>query len=70
MLLLQGPAEVVQTGLPRLGLLPLAERELRIGQQRRLLFPLAVFATALLLTSFGGPVGAGFLSWPPWWSSW
>ncbi len=52
-LLLQGPAEVVQTGLPRLGLLPLAERELRIGQRRRLLFPLAVFATALLLTSFG-----------------
>lgn len=52
-LLLQGQEEVVQTGLPRLGLLPLAERELRIGQRRRLLFPIAVFATALLLTSFG-----------------
>ncbi len=52
-LLLQGQEEVVQTALPRLGLLPLAERELRIGQRRRLLFPLAVFATALLLTSFG-----------------
>ena len=51
-LLLQGPEEVVQTALPRLGLLPLAEREIRLGQRRRLLFPLAVFATALLLTSF------------------
>ncbi|MCY4555118.1 MAG: SLC13 family permease [Chloroflexi bacterium] len=52
-LLLQGQEEAVQTALPRLGLLPLAERELRIGQRRRLLFPIAVFATALLLTSFG-----------------
>ena len=52
-LLIQGKEEVVQTALPRLGLLPLAERELRIGQRRRLLFPLSVFAGALLLTSFG-----------------
>ena len=52
-LLIQGKEEVVQTALPRLGLLPLAERELRIGQRRRLFFPLAVFAGALLLTSFG-----------------
>ena len=52
-LMIQGPEEVVQTALPRLGLLPLAERELRIGQRRRLLFPIAVFAGALLLTSFG-----------------
>ena len=52
-LLLQGKEEVVQTALPRLGLLPLAEREIRIGQRRRLFVPLAVFAGALLLTSFG-----------------
>ena len=52
-LLIQGKDEVVQTALPRLGLLPLAERELRIGQRRRIFFPLAVFAGALLLTSFG-----------------
>ena len=51
-LLIQGKDEIVQTALPRLGLLPLAERELRIGQRRRLFFPLAVFAGALLLTSF------------------
>ena len=52
-LLIQGQEEVVQTALPRLGLLPLAERELRIGQRRRLFFPLAVFTGALLLTSLG-----------------
>lgn len=52
-LLIQGKDEMVQTALPRLGLLPLAERELRIGQRRRLLFPITVFAGALLLTSFG-----------------
>ena len=52
-LLIQGQDEVVQTALPRLGLLPLAQRELRIGQQRRLFFPIAVFTGALLLTSFG-----------------
>ena len=52
-LLIQGREEVVQGALPRLGLLPLAEREIRIGQRRRLVFPIAVFAAALLLTSFG-----------------
>ncbi|MCY4365037.1 MAG: SLC13 family permease [Chloroflexi bacterium] len=52
-LLIQGQDEVVQTALPRLGLLPLAQRELRIGQQRRLFFPIAVFTGALLLTSVG-----------------
>ena len=52
-LLIQGKQEVVPTALPALGLLPLAEREIRIGQRRRLLFPIAVFAGALLLTSLG-----------------
>ncbi len=50
-LLLQGKTEAVQAALPRLGLLPLAERELRIGQPRRLVFPVLVFAAAVLLTS-------------------
>ena len=50
-LLLQGKTEAVQSALPRLGLLPLAERELRIGQPRRLVFPILVFAAAVLLTS-------------------
>ena len=52
-LLIQGKEELVQTALPRLGLLPLAERELRIGPRRNLFFPLAVFVGALFLTSFG-----------------
>ena len=62
-LLLQGREEIIQTALPRLGLLPLAERELRIGQPRRLFFPLAVFTGALLLTSFGIlPVQVSFVA--------
>lgn len=52
-LLLQGKRDLVQRALPRLGLLPLAERELRIGQQRQLLFPLSVFIAAVVLTSLG-----------------
>ncbi len=52
-LLLQGKRDLVQRALPRLGLLPLAQRELRIGQQRQLLFPLSVFVTAVVLTSLG-----------------
>ena len=51
-LLIQGKTELVQAAMPRLGLLPLAERELRIGQRRQLLFPLAVFVGAVLLASF------------------
>lgn len=50
-LLLQGKTEVVQAALPRLGLLPLAERELRIGQPRQLLAPVVVFACAVLLAA-------------------
>ena len=52
-LLIQGKKDMVQRALPRLGLLPLAERELRIGQQRQILFPVAVFVIAVLLTSLG-----------------
>ena len=52
-LLLQGKRDLVQRALPRLGLLPLAQRELRIGHQRQLLFPLSVFVAAVVLTSLG-----------------
>ena len=52
-LLLQGKTEEVQAALPRLGLLPLAQRELGVGQRRRLLVPVMTFAAALLLTIFG-----------------
>ena len=52
-LLLQGRTEVVQAALPQLGLLPLAQRELAVGQRRRLLVPITTFVVALLLTIFG-----------------
>ena len=51
-LLLQGKTEVVQSALPSLNLLPLAERDLQVGQPRGMMFPLAVFAGAILLTAF------------------
>ena len=52
-LLLQGRIELMLAALPRLNLLPLADRDLRIGQPRRLVIPVAVFVGALLLTIFG-----------------
>ena len=52
-LLIQGRTEVVQAALSQLGLLPLAQRELGVGQRRRLLVPVTTFAAALLLTIFG-----------------
>ena len=51
-LLLEGKTDLVLAALPQLGLLPLAEREIRVGRPRRLLFPVAVFGAALLLTAF------------------
>ena len=51
-LLLQGKTELVLGALPRLGLLPLAERELRIGQPRQLFFPVIVFVAAVALAAF------------------
>ncbi len=52
-LLLQGRTDSVQAALTRLELLPLAERDLSIGQKRRPLFPVAVFGAAVLLSAFG-----------------
>ena len=51
-LLLQGRTELVQSALPRLDLLPLAERDLQLGQSRGMMFPIAVFAGAILLAAF------------------
>ncbi len=53
-LLLQGKTESMQNALPSLGVLPLAQRELQVGQPpRRLIVPVSVFVCALLLTIFG-----------------
>lgn len=51
-LLLQGKTAEVQAALPVLGLLPLAERDLRVGQRRRVLVPTGVFVGALALAAF------------------
>lgn len=52
-LLLQGPATAVGEMLSTLRCLPLAERGLRIGQQRRVWLALAIFATGILTASLG-----------------
>ncbi len=52
-LLLQGPAEILQEVLPALGLLPLVERGLRVGQPRRVILGIAIFAAALILAALG-----------------
>ena len=51
-LLLQGKTEMVQSALPRLNLLPLAERDLQVEPSRGMAFPIAAFAGAILLTVF------------------
>ena len=52
-LLLQGRTDVMRAALPQLGLLPLAQRDLGVTQNRPLLIPVAVFIGAILLTVFG-----------------
>ena len=52
-LLLQGPSEILQEVLPTLGLLPLVERGLRVGQPRRVVIGVFVFAAALILAALG-----------------
>jgi len=52
-LLLQGPEETMEEVLPSLGLLPLVERGLRVGQPRRIIFSLGIFGAALVLAAVG-----------------
>lgn len=52
-LLLQGPADGLSEALSSLGCLPLADRELRIGQPRRLAAALLTFAVAVTLAAVG-----------------
>jgi di/tricarboxylate transporter len=52
-LLLQGPAERMNEVLAQLGCLPLAERSLGIGRQRRLIFAGGLFIVAVVLVSVG-----------------
>lgn len=52
-LLLQGPEESLQEVLPTLGLLPLVERGLRVGQPPRVFLGVAIFGSALTLAATG-----------------
>jgi len=61
-LLLQCPIETARQSLATLGCLPLAERELRIGQPQKLIPPLVIFVAALLLSAVGvAPVQITFV---------
>lgn len=50
-LLLQGSAKSLHSILSDLGCLPLAERGLRIGKSRNVLFAIGVFAAAMIITA-------------------
>lgn len=50
-LLLQGSDEAVQTTLKTFNCLPLAERKLRIGEPRRVMLAVGIFAAAMLLSA-------------------
>ena len=50
-LLLQGPTEILQDVLPALGLLPLVERGLKVGQPRRVFLGIVIFASAIVLAA-------------------
>ncbi len=52
-LLLQGPNEGLYETLAALDCLPLAERNLRIGQTRRILLAVGIFAAAIIATATG-----------------
>lgn len=52
-LLLQGSNQTLAEVLPTLGILPLAERNLRFGQPQRIWFGLLVFAAAILSATLG-----------------
>ncbi|RFC61859.1 SLC13 family permease [Fulvimarina endophytica] len=58
-LVLKGTAESVPETLANLKILPLAERQIVLGRNRRGVVPIAVLALAMLLTAFGVVNAAG-----------
>jgi di/tricarboxylate transporter len=63
--LLQGESEAMQSNIPRLGLLPLVERGIKIGGEKKAFLPLFIFSVAIILAAlqwvpvevaFGGAV--------------
>ncbi|SCW63315.1 Di-and tricarboxylate transporter [Rhizobium mongolense subsp. loessense] len=62
-LVLKGDLVLLPTKLMELGLLPLAGREIRLGNPRRGLVPVVVLAGAMVLTAFGLlPVATAFFT--------
>jgi di/tricarboxylate transporter len=62
-LLLQGDRDSLEESFPALGLLPLAERGLELGQPRRIGTALAVFAAAIAAAASGAvPVALAFVA--------
>jgi di/tricarboxylate transporter len=62
-LVLKGDLVLLPTKLVELGLLPLAGREIRLGNPRKGLIPVLVLAGAMLLTAFGLlPVATAFFT--------
>ncbi|MEA3040541.1 MAG: hypothetical protein QOC65_30 [Sphingomonadales bacterium] len=60
-IVLQGPLDSLPERLRDLGCLPLAERELRLGNARRGLVPVAILGGAMVLTAIGWvPVALAF----------
>lgn len=52
-LLLQGDAEILTDVFRRFGCFPLAQRSMRIGGEKKLFTPLAIFAAAILVSALG-----------------
>ncbi len=52
-ILVQGPAETVFASLSELGCLPLAQRQLRLGEPRRIGLALGIFIAALTVNALG-----------------
>lgn len=62
-LLLQGATQALQEALQTLGCLPLAERGLRLGHPRRIVFAVAIFGAALAAAAAGVlPVQIAFVA--------
>ncbi len=62
-LLLQGSMDTMNTVLPLLGLLPLAERKIRIGQPQKAAFGLFIFMLAIAASAAGWiPVQVSFVA--------
>ncbi|MDW7679703.1 MAG: SLC13 family permease [bacterium] len=52
-LLLQGRAASLQNSIAAMGCLPLVERELQIGQPKRVMFAVGIFAIAMIVAALG-----------------